>query len=215
MHVILVAIAGGSASGKSWLAERLRERLGARALRLSLDQFYRDLSHLPPGRRARVNFDHPRAVDWPAFVAALRALRAGRPARAPEYDFATHCRVGPPRRLAPRPCVLVDGLWPWRRPALRPLYALKVFLECPPETQLRRRLRRDVQERGRDPRSVRRQFREHVLPMQERFVTPQRRRADLVLRSPVSRATLAQLEARIREHLFPSKDRRAPAANIV
>jgi uridine kinase len=199
MRVVLVALAGGSATGKSWLADGLRDRLEPPALRLSLDQFYRDLSHLPPGRRARVNFDHPRAIDWPAFEATLRALRAGHPALVPEYDFTTHCRVEPARRLTPRPWVLVDGLWLWRRPALRPLFDFKVFLECPPEIQLRRRLERDMRERGRSAESVRRQFREHVLPMQVRFVESQRRQADVVLRSPVSAATRARLVDQIRD----------------
>lgn len=190
---VLIAIAGGSGSGKTWLADWLRRLIGPRAaLRLAQDDFYRDRSHLPPERRAAINFDHPAALDWEAFEAALTALRAGRPGWLPEYDFATHTRVGTVQ-LEPRPLVLVDGLWLLRRPAIRRLFDLSVFLRCPEPERLRRRLARDIVERARRAEDVRAQFRRTVAPMHRRHVEPQARHADLVIEYPLRTADLFRL----------------------
>src|SRR5689334_19413218 len=99
----LVAIAGGSGAGKTWLAQKLQRILGNKAARLSLDDFYRDRSHLPLSRRAKLNFDHPRSIDWPSVKRALRDLRAGRPTQVPQYDFKTHCRRRQWRIMKPKP----------------------------------------------------------------------------------------------------------------
>src|SRR5688572_27454107 len=107
----LIGIAGGSCAGKSWLAARLQEQLGKIAGRLSLDDFYRDRSHLPPGRRARINFDHPRAIDWERVEGVLTELCAGRAASIPRYNYETHGRFAEETILAPAPLVLFEGLW--------------------------------------------------------------------------------------------------------
>lgn len=177
----MVAIAGGSGSGKSWLAERLASRLSPNATRLSLDDFYRDRSHLPESRRARLNFDHPQAIDWPSFERALRRLKSGKMARVPCYDFKTHCRGPTWRCLKPARIILVEGLWLLRRPAVRGMFTLRIFLKCSRNLRLRRRLARDGRERGRTAASIRRQFSGTVEPMHARFVVPQTRWADLTL----------------------------------
>ncbi|MCB1126580.1 MAG: uridine kinase [Verrucomicrobiae bacterium] len=193
----LVAVAGGSASGKTWLADRLAEVLNPPALRLALDDFYRDLSHLAPARRGRVNFDHPRAIDWSLLEEVLDELTRGRTVAAPGYDFATHCRRPDPRRLVPRSVVVVEGLWLLRRPTLRARFDLKVFLRCDAALRLERRLARDVRERGRSEESVRHQFETQVEPMHARFVESQAHRADVVLDAPVGEREVARLAARI------------------
>ena len=197
MKARLIAIAGGSGSGKSWLARRLRRRLGARAGLLSLDDFYRDLAGLARPARDRVNFDNPAAIDWELCEACLRRIQAGEPCLLPRYDFTNHTRRAGGRRWRPRPVVLVEGLWPLHRPRLRRLFALSVFVACAPETRLARRVERDQRERGRTRASVLRQFEEHVGPMHDRFVEPQRRRADVVLTSPIPRPAVTELVARI------------------
>lgn len=199
----LVAIVGGSGSGKTWLAERLEAALGARAARLSLDDFYRDRSHLPPARRARLNFDHPRAIDWARVEQVLADCRRGRVAIMPRYDFSTHTRhiVGEP--LQPQPVVLVEGLWLLRRPALRRLFDVRIFLECPLALRLRRRLARDFAERGRSAESVRRQFQETVAPMHDRFVTPQARWADIIFKQPPRTRDVEQLAGQLQSLLNP------------
>lgn len=188
---VLVAIVGGSGSGKSWLAAKLSEYLNPSAARLSLDDFYRDRSSLSAARRARLNFDHPRAIDWDSFEQALQHLSAGRAANVPCYDFSTHCRAGE-KLLDFKPILLVEGLWLLRRPAVRRLFAFTIFLDCPPRLRLSRRLERDLLSRGRNAESIRLQFRTMVEPMHRRFVAPQIRYADVTVRA-CSKAEVRQL----------------------
>ena len=196
--VTLVAIAGGSGSGKTWLARRLQRTLGTGAALVSLDDFYRDLSHLSPTQRRHVNFDSPAAIDWPTVQAFLQALQRGEPAVVPRYDFTTHTRLAPPRRWRPRRIILLEGLWPLRTVELRRLYGFSIFVACPEELRLERRLRRDQQERGRSRASVLRQFRDQVAPMHRRFIEPQARHADVVLRKPPTTVTVRELAKQIR-----------------
>jgi uridine kinase len=180
----LIALVGGSGAGKSWLSHQLQEALELPSARLSLDNFYRDQSHLPPPMRERVNFDHPRVIDWKLAEAVLLGCRAGRSVYVPRYSFVTHTRLRTFNMVNPRPIILVDGLWLLWRPRLRSLFDLRIFLHCPACLRLERRLERDIAARGRDDRSVRRQFQETVAPMHKRFVQPQAKWADVVLRQP-------------------------------
>lgn len=181
----IIALAGGSGSGKSWLAGRLVRELGDRAAAVSLDSFYRDRSHLPPRRRERVNYDHPRAIDWEQVERTLRRARAGRSFEVPVYSYAEHAVVGRPVKRGPAEFVIVEGLWVLRSRRLWPLIDLGIFVDAPARLRLERRIERDLAERGRSRASITRQFREQVEPMHRRFVEPQRRRADLILKSPI------------------------------
>lgn len=180
-RVTLVAIAGGSGSGKTWFAAKLHRRLRGRAARLSLDDFYRDLSHLPPERRARTNFDSPAAIDWRRLGAVLRAIARGEEPELPTYDFSRHTRAPAVRRWRRRSIVIVEGLWPWARAGLRRLFALRLYRSAEADLRLARRLRRDVRERGREPADIHRQWNAHVEPMFARHVVPQRRHAHAIL----------------------------------
>lgn len=193
----LVAIVGGSGAGKTWLAGKLHRLLREHAARLSLDDFYRDRSHLSAKQRERVNYDHPRAVDWRCLERVLSDCRAGRPTRLPRYDFRTHTRIAPLAPWQPKPIVLVEGLWLLRSGAIRRLFDLRIFIDCPERVRLHRRLVRDVHHRGRDAESVRGQFRRSVAPMHHRFVAPQKRWANIVLKHPLVLATADQLTAQL------------------
>jgi uridine kinase len=194
-----VAIVGGSGSGKSWLADKLAQELAPDAARLSLDDFYRDRSHLSMARRDRLNFDHPRAIDWPAMNRALKRLSKRRPARIPRYDFGTHCRLGHSRLLKPKPVVLVDGLWLLQSRAIRGLFDFSIYLDCSARLRLARRLERDRRARGRSEESVRRQFRETVEPMNARYVAPQAKFADVILARECTAAQVRKLAALLRK----------------
>jgi len=196
-HNILVAITGGSGSGKTFLADRLQMAFSAVATRLSLDDFYLDRSNLPPSRRSRINFDHPRAIDWSVAEKVLRDCRRAAPMQIPKYDFASHVRRSDDSWI-PTPLVLWDGLWLLSRPALRSLFDLKIFLECPTQLRLERRLSRDISERGRTAGSVRQQFWRTVLPMHVRYVAPQAAWADIILQQPSSESEMAELVEIIR-----------------
>jgi uridine kinase len=201
MNGNLIAIVGGSGSGKTWLSQRLAEEFGQDAGRLSLDDFYRDLSHLPPVERDRTNFDHPDAIDWPLFYRCVSGICRGQAVALPSYDFATHTRRPVAQAWQPRRVVLLEGLWLLRDLELRQLYRLSVFVDCPEHVRLKRRLARDLRERGRSARSVCAQFERQVAPMHHRFVTAQARHADLVLESPVSTTQLSELLARCNQRL--------------
>lgn len=198
---LLVAIVGGSGAGKTWLAKKLQAALGPEAIRLSLDDFYRDRSRLQQARRAKANFDHPRAIDWPYVEKALEELRAGRPTNLPRYNFKTHSRLSEQNVLAPKPVVLMDGLWLLRRPSLRGVFSLKIFIDCPARTRRRRRLARDLRSRGRTRAAILEQLRKTVQPMHARFVAPQQKWADIVLRHDFGAAEIRRLARKLREQL--------------
>lgn len=198
---VVIAIAGGSGSGKTWLADKLQAVLGRMVLRISLDSFYRDRSRVPELNRARINFDHPRAIDWAALEQALVTLMKGRRARIPLYDFKTHSRLLQSQTVRPRPVILLEGLWALRRRSIRCLVSFGIFLHCPARVRLDRRLRRDQADRGRTGASVRQQFRACVEPMHRRFVEPQAKLADLILRTHCGAAEVTQLAAEIRRLL--------------
>ena len=198
---IVIAIAGGSGSGKTWLAHRLQAVLGRMVLRISLDSFYRDRSRVPEASRARINFDHPRAIDWAALEKALGTLLKGRRAEIPTYDFQTHSRLVGIETAPPRPVILLEGLWPLRRRGIRRLVSFGIFLHCPAKVRLDRRLARDQASRGRTSASVRRQFRACVEPMHRRFVEPQAKIADLVLREDYGATEVTRLAREIKRLL--------------
>jgi uridine kinase len=202
----IIAITGGSGCGKSWLAGRLQEHFGVRAARVSLDDFYRDRSHIAPARRLRVNYDHPDAIDWELFEGWLGDYRKGTAAALPKYDFQTHTRLNGSAQIQPTPLLLIEGLWLLRRPTVRKLIDFSVFIECPEAVRLERRENRDVAERGRSPISVRRQFADFVAPMHERYVAPQMRWADLVLAHPIAEADVYRLAVRLSALLAPQRE---------
>ncbi|HTL66038.1 MAG TPA: hypothetical protein VL200_00105 [Lacunisphaera sp.] len=197
----LVAITGGSGAGKTWLTARLARHWGASAACLAQDDFYRDQSHQLPAQRSRVNFDDPAALDWPEFRACLQALRAGRDTDRPAYDFHTHARRPDRPAVEARTVVFVEGLWLCHDPAVRELFHYRVYLRCPAELRLARRLARDVAERGRTSAGVRRQFRQTVEPMHMKYVEPQAEWADVVIDSPCPDAIIAAIHQAVRDRL--------------
>ena len=180
-----VAVVGGSGSGKTWLAEQLAAALAPRAVRLSLDDFYRDLSALPMAEREQVNFDDPAAIDWKKFREVIDAMRVGENLELPAYNFATHARAAAARSFLSPPMVIWDGLWLLHHAWLREKFALTIFVDCAAPERFRRRAERDVRERGRGIESVRCQFFTHVQPMHECFVEPQRQQAQQIAASPL------------------------------
>lgn len=193
----LVAIVGGSGAGKTYLASKLKKEFGKDAVVMSLDDFYHDLSHRPMEHRCKTNFDDPKAIDWVCLEKTLKQLMNRKPARVPCYDFATHCRRGEHTVLQPKAIIIVDGLWLLRRPSLRRLFDLKIFLECPTVLRFERRMHRDVAERGRTKESVCEQFIETVAPMHKKFVQSQARYADVVLPGTFSDEDVRALAKRI------------------
>lgn len=193
---VYVAVVGGSGAGKSWLADRLQQCFGKNCARICLDNFYRDRSHLPTARRERINYDHPRAIDWPRVSQFLSDARAGRTTFIPQYDFKTHTRLAP-QLWEPKPVVIFEGLWLLKYPSVRRQFNLSIFLDAAGWLRLRWRTARDVAERGRSAESVRRQFISQVGPMHVRHVAPQRNWADMVLKQKIGKPEIDQVAGAI------------------
>lgn len=183
MHI--VAITGPSASGKTWLAERLRRALqlhsDAPVFILPQDAYYRDNPDLDFDARAAINYDHPEAFDLDEMRKQLLALKSGQAQNVPAYDYAIHRRKPTQQSLTPPAFLLVEGILLLHDERLSSLWDLSLFLDTPLATCLERRLRRDVDERGRSSESVLRQFKENVEPMYRQFILPFRDQADIVL----------------------------------
>lgn len=197
---ILLAVAGGSASGKSSVVAYLRSALApVPAAALPHDAYYRDLSHLTPLDRSRVNVDEPGSLETDLFVRHLEALLRGETIRRPRYDFVTQTRH--PERLSvdSAPVVVADGLFVLAEPRIRELAALRVFVATTPEQRLARRIARDGAERGRDAAQVEAQHVARVEPMHRKYVEPSRRWADVVIPGGArNRAAIDRLAARVR-----------------
>ena len=171
--VQVIAIAGGSGSGKTTFARRLVTALGPdRVAILSQDSYYRDQSARFDGDGGAVNFDHPEALDFALLGIHLEALRRGETVQVPIYDFPTHTRKPETHSLQPRPVVLVDGTLVLTQAHLLGFFDHSVFIDVPEPVRFERRLRRDVHERGREPEGVKRQFERQVAPMHDQFVQP-------------------------------------------
>jgi uridine kinase len=178
-----IAIAGGTASGKSTLTVALAQALGDRCAVLLHDSYYRPLPPQVADAGRDWNFDHPDALETERLVDDLRQLRAGRPVTPPAYDFATHTRWPAERwsMVPARPIVLVDGILVLAEPSLRDHMDARVFVDTPADVRLIRRIRRDTTERGRSVNEVLTQYERTVRPMHLQFVEPSKAHADLVL----------------------------------
>lgn len=177
MH--LIGIGGPSGSGKTALARAVAARLGAPIL--SLDSYYRDLSHLEFEERARRNFDVPGALDHALLFEHLHALAEGACAEIPVYDFGTHCRRETTERLRAGGFGVVEGLWALYWEDVRSVLGTRVYVHTEDALCFERRLRRDTRERGRSPQSVSEQYAATVRPMADLYVLPTRQFADLVV----------------------------------
>lgn len=197
MDPFLAGIAGPSCSGKTELARALTRFLQDQALLFTMDHYYVDRSHIPPAERHDFNFDHPEALDHELIVRDVQALKLGLPIEQPRYSFITDSRLSDTQPLAPRPVVLVEGLFSLYWPELRDLLDLTIYVETSDEICFARRLARDVQERGRSPESIERQYRETVRPMAEQFVRPTSQYADLIVSGvqPLDASVRSALEA--------------------
>ena len=178
----LIGFSGGSGSGKTTLTAAIHERLGNhKAVVLSLDSYYKDLSYLPLEARAGVNFDHPDALDVQLLSQQLAQLKSGKAVEVPCYDFTTHTRCSETCTLQSKPVVLVEGILVLALKPLRSLLDLKVFVDAPADIRFIRRLMRDIQERGRTVDSCIQQYYATTRPMHSAWVEPSKAFADVVV----------------------------------
>jgi uridine kinase len=191
----LIGVAGLSGSGKSELATQLAARFNSCAV-LTLDSYYHSQSHLSAEARAKLNYDHPDALDWPLLTAHLDSLARGETIEEPHYLFDRHTRSHETRTIRPQEHLVIEGILTFHRPEVRERMDLKVFVATAPDECFRRRLDRDIAERGRTAASVRAQYENTVWPMAVEFVLPSRDFADVVVsgEEPVEKSVTQVLE---------------------
>jgi uridine kinase len=182
MSALLVGIAGGTGSGKTTVAKTIAAALpDAGVAMLEFDAYYRDRPDLSPDARAQVNYDHPDALEIDLLVEHLDALRAGRPIDVPIYDFKSHRRLVETRRVEAAPVVVVEGILVFVDPRVRDRLDMKIFVDTDADIRVFRRIRRDMEQRGRSFESIREQYYRTVRPMHLQFVEPSKRWADLII----------------------------------
>lgn len=178
---LFVGIAGGTGSGKTTLARELVRELEGGVSLIEYDWYYRDRSELSPRERERINYDEPAALEGELVLDHLAALRRGEAIDAPIYDFSTHTRSAKTRRVQPAPVIAVEGMLLFAEPALVSSFDLRIFVDTDDDIRLLRRIRRDMNERGRDLDSIANQYESTVRPMHLLHVAPSRRRAHLIV----------------------------------
>jgi uridine kinase len=179
---LVLGIAGGSGSGKSTIARAVLEALApGQGLLLQQDHYYRSQSHLPASERASVNYDHPDALELDLLTSHLDALRTGASITRPTYGFTIHDRLKEGVRVDPAPVIVVEGILVLADDRLRSRFEVKLFVDTDPDIRVMRRIRRDLEQRGRTFAQVRKQYYESVRPMHLTFVEPSKRFADIVI----------------------------------
>lgn len=181
MKPYIIGVAGGSGSGKSTFAQRLKEAFPDQVSLISCDNYYLPHDDLSLEERADLNYDAPYALEFDLMVQHLEQLKQGQPAMCPVYDFTQHTRSTAVTEIEPRPIILIDGILIFHDPALRACMDLKIYVETDADERILRRARRDMRERGRDLDSVIHQYLSTVKPMHNTYVEPTKVYADIIL----------------------------------
>lgn len=199
----VIGIGGGSGSGKTTIVRALTSALGELSVvAIEQDAYYRDLTPLPLEERAGMNFDHPDALELSLLIEHIDELCQGLTVYKPRYDFERHVRAAETDRLDPRPVILVEGIMVLVDADLRDRMDLKIFVDTAADIRLMRRIRRDLESRGRTFAQIRRQYHKTVRPMHLAFVEPSKQWADVILpEGGQNRVALDLILGRIREFI--------------
>jgi uridine kinase len=200
---VVFGVAGGTGSGKTTVARAILDQIGAEQVAyLPHDAYYRELSHLPKEERARINFDHPDALETELLVEHVKRLLAGDPIELPVYNFTTHTRTDETIHVEPAPIILVEGILIFSEPALRDLMDIRIYVDTDADIRFIRRLERDITERGRTVESVIAQYLTTVRPMHLEFVEPSKRHADVIVpEGGFNQVAMTMIAARLKELL--------------
>ncbi len=179
---LVIGIAGGSGSGKTTAADIILQKVGKQRIAyLQHDSYYRELTNLPLNQRREVNFDHPDSLDSDLMKEHIQTLKQWKSIEVPVYDFTTHSRTNETMHVEPRRVILVEGILIFAEAALRSLFDVRIFVDTDADIRFIRRLRRDIEERGRTTEMVVKQYLTTVRPMHLDFVEPSKRYADVII----------------------------------
>lgn len=210
--MITIGICGASGSGKSTLAREIRESLTCNALIIGLDGYYKDHSHLPVAERARINYDEPGVFDFDELLGDLEALERGEPITRNAYDYANHVRADTNEILEPPDVLILEGIHMFRDKRISEKMVLKVYMHVDVDICLLRRIKRDIQSRGRSIESIYEQYLATVKPMYEEYVSKYIREADFaVMRGGKNRMAIDAISAYVSARLLAEKFEREAA----
>lgn len=180
--MLVIGIAGGTGSGKTTVVHQIMNQLPLTEVGvLSQDHYYRETTNLSYEDRARINFDHPRAIDFELLYDHLKQLKEGKAIEQPVYSFVTHNRTEDTILTHPRKVMIVEGILILSDAKLRELFDIKVFVHADSDERLIRRLKRDIAERGRDMEEVLSRYQTTLKPMHEQFIEPTKAFADIII----------------------------------
>ena len=199
MNTIIIAVAGGTGSGKSFLARNLANTYSKKEiLIIEQDSYYKDISNLDYKDRCKQNFDHPDAIDSILIENHLKKLLSGKTIYSPRYNFFKHLRERKEKKIKQRPIIIIEGILLLHYVKLHKFYTLKVFVETPEHIRINRRIERDIKFRGRTKSSIEKQYYSTVKPMHEKFVQPSKSYSDIVIDGTASiNKSINQIKSKI------------------
>lgn len=206
-NILVIGIAGGTGSGKTTLMKNIIGRFGDVVTVLSHDNYYKRRDELTYEERCAINYDEPDALETDLMARHLNLLRHGETIDCPVYDFTQHNRSDETIRIAPKKVIIVEGILIFENKPLRDLMDIRIFVDTDADVRLCRRIKRDVNKRGRTLESVLAQYQQTVKPMHERYVEPSKKFADIVV--PEGGKNLVALEMimlRIQRHLEEAEE---------
>ena len=201
-NILVIGIAGGSGSGKTTLLKNLVERFSENVTVLSHDNYYKRHDDLTYEERCRLNYDEPAALETDLMAYHLDLLRQGQAIDCPVYDFTQHNRSNDTIHIVPKKVIIVEGILIFEDKPLRELMDIRIFVDTDADVRLCRRIKRDVNKRGRSLESVLEQYQTTVKPMHEKYVEPSKKFANLVvLEGGKNWVALDMIVGRIQRHL--------------
>lgn len=180
--MLIIGIAGGTGSGKTTVVRQILDELKNDEVDvISQDSYYKDTSHLPYEERVKINFDHPKSIDFELLFDHLKELKEGKSIEEPLYSFQEHNRTGETRTIHPRKVLIVEGILILTHPEVRDMFDIKIYVHADSDERLIRRLKRDITERGRDLDEVLWRYQTTLKPMHQQFIEPTKEFADLII----------------------------------
>jgi uridine kinase len=180
--MLIIGIAGGTGSGKTTVVHQIMNELPETEVGIiSQDHYYKETNDLSLDERTKINFDHPRSIDFELLVQHLKDLKEGKAIDQPLYSFVKHNRTGDTIHTLPRKVMIVEGILILTNPELRDMFDIKIFVHADSDERLIRRLKRDIAERGRDMEEVLNRYQTTLKPMHEQFIEPTKAYADIII----------------------------------
>ena len=180
--MLIIGIAGGTGCGKTTVVNQILNELPEGEVGvISQDSYYKDTTNLSFDERVKINFDHPRSIDFELLENHLKELKNGNPIHQPVYSFVKHNRTGDTILTHPRKVMIVEGILILTHPELRDMFDIKIFVHADTDERLIRRLKRDITERGRDLHEVLTRYQTTLKPMHDQFIEPMKEYADIII----------------------------------